>query len=427
VIVRCCCLLGLLSSLVLACGGDGASEPPEPAAQVPPPAPLQTCSQVYTGDGGQPDVLVASDLPLQGVLATDGLQGTSAMRLVLEERKFRAGRFRVGYVSCDGVTPREVASPAKCRRSGRAYVAAERLLGVIGPFLSSCAIHMMAAFNRAELAQVGASNTYVGLTRGGPGIPPGQPERFRPSGRRNFVRLAAPDDLQGRAHAGLARGRGERSAYVLHDGVDAYSLGTANGFRDAAAAEGIDVVGFETWDPEARSYDALARKVARSGADGVFLGGYILSNAGPLIGALRDALPAGASLMATEAMLPMPVLRARAGEAADGLLLTLSSVANERLEGAGADFLARFRAETSQDPCCYTVHVAQAAHVLLDAIAASDGSRRSVTRELLRLRVRDGLIGDFSFDENGDVTPPTVSVYRIENGKQELLHVVQDV
>ena len=130
--------------------------------------------------------------------------------------------------------------------------------------------------------------------------------------------------------------------------------------------------------------------------------------------------------MATEAMLPMPVLRARAGEAAEGLLLTLSSVANERLEGAGADFLARFRAETSQDPCCYTVHVAQAAHVLLDAIAASDGSRRSVTRELLRLRVRDGLIGDFSFDENGDVTPPTVSVYRIENGKQELLHVVQD-
>ena len=94
---------------------------------------------------------------------------------------------------------------------------------------------------------------------------------------------------------------------------------------------------------------------------------------------------------------------------------------------AGADFLAEFRAETSQDPCCYTVHVAQAAHVLLDAIAASDGSRRSVTRELLRFRVRDGLIGDFSFDENGDVTPPTVSVYRIENGKQELLHVVQDV
>jgi branched-chain amino acid transport system substrate-binding protein len=418
------CVLGLLAALVVACGGDDAGEPPA-AAQVSPPAPLRTCSQVYVGDGGPPDVLIASDMPLQGVLATDGLQGTRAVRLVLEERGFRAGRFRVGYVSCDGVTPQDTDSPAKCRRSGRAYAATEPLVGVIGPFLSSCAIHLMPALNRAGLAQIGPSNTYVGLTRGGPGIPDGQPEQFRPSGRLNFVRLAAPDDLQGRAHAGLASRRGERSAYVLHDGVDAYSLGTANGFRGAAQAEGIDVVGFETWDPEAKSYEALARKVARSGADGVFLGGYVLSNAGPLIRALRAALPAEATLMATEAMLPLPVLRSRAGDAAEGVLITLSSVANEHLEGAGAEFLARFRAATSQDPCCYTVHVAQAAHALLDAIAASDGSRRSVTQELLRLRVRDGLIGDFSFDENGDVTPPLVSVYRIENGRQKLYEVVK--
>jgi branched-chain amino acid transport system substrate-binding protein len=380
---------------------------------------------VYYEGAGRPDVLIASDLPLQGIYANDGLQGTRAIRIVMEQRGYRAGRHTVGYVSCDGSTPRDDISPAKCRRSGRAYATAGRVVGVIGPFFSACAIHMMPVLNRAGLAEVGPGNTYVGLTRSGPGIPDEQPERFQPTGRRTFVRLAAPDDLQGRAHVSLASSRGERSAYVLHDGVDAYGLGAATGFRDAAEEAGIEVVGFETWDPEASDYGALARRIARSGADGVFLGGYIVSNAGVLMRDLRATL-GDVTLMATEGMFPVTVLRSRAGEAAEGLLVTLSSVANEKLEGAGADFLARFRKATSQNPCCYTVHVAQATHALLDAIAASDGSRESVRRAVLDLQVDDGIIGDFSFDENGDVTPPLVSVYRMTDGKQKLFEVVED-
>ena len=155
----------LLAAVAVGCGGDDA-EPPE-AAPIAAPAPLETCSQVYAR--GTPDVLIASDLPLQGTYAIDGRQGTRAVRLVLEERGFRAGRFSVGYVSCDGATPRDDISPAKCRRSGRAYVAAKEVVAVIGPFFSSCAIHMMPVLNRAGLAEIGPGNTYVGLTRSGPG------------------------------------------------------------------------------------------------------------------------------------------------------------------------------------------------------------------------------------------------------------------
>ncbi len=413
----------LLLAALGGCGGDD-DQPGQAARHVKAPAPLATCSDVYSR--GTPDVLIASDLPLQGTYATDGLQGTKAVQVVLEQRGYRAGRFSVGYVSCDGATPRDDISPAKCRRSGRAYTAARKVVVVIGPFFSSCAVHMMPVLNRAGVPEIGPGNTYVGLTRGGPGIPEDEPARFRPSGRRNFVRLAAPDDLQGRAHVKLAAERGDRSAYVLHDGVDAYGLGAASGFRDAARAAGIDVLGFETWDPEAADYRALAHRVARSGADGVFLGGYIVSNAGLLMRELRAAVGDDVTLMATEGMFPVTLLRSRAGEAADGLIVTLSSVATDDLEGPGADFLLRFQEETGQDPCCYTVHVAQATHAALDAIAASDGSRASVREALLDLQVQDGLIGDFGFDENGDVSPSLVSVYRITGGRQKLFDVVED-
>src|SRR5687768_11614262 len=140
-------VLGLLAAAAVV-AGCGSDEPEPTVTQIAAPAPLETCSQVYYGGPGRPDVLIASDIPLQGTYAHDGRQGTRAVRVVLEERGFSAGRFRVGYVSCDGSTPTEDSSPAKCRRSGRAYVAASSVVAVIGPFFSSCAIYMMPVLNR---------------------------------------------------------------------------------------------------------------------------------------------------------------------------------------------------------------------------------------------------------------------------------------
>jgi hypothetical protein len=36
-----------------------------------------------------------------------------------------------------------------------------------------------------------------------------------------------------------------------------------------------------------------------------------------------------------------------------------------------------------------------------------------VTRELRRLKIEDGILGTFSFDENGDMTPAAISVFRV--------------
>ena len=85
-----------------------------------------------------------------------------------------------------------------------------------------------------------------------------------------------------------------------------------------------------------------------------------------------------------------------AGKALNGVFRRICALAEVQTRAAAdRDLLARFRKATGQDPCCYTVHVAQATHTLLDAIAASDGSRRSVTSKLLDLRTTDGIIGDF--------------------------------
>jgi ABC-type branched-subunit amino acid transport system substrate-binding protein len=50
---------------------------------------------------------------------------------------------------------------------------------------------------------------------------------------------------------------------------------------------------------------------------------------------------------------------------------------------------------------------------VLRAIARSDGTRASVLAELQATRVKDGILGTFRFDPNGDMTPGWVPILRI--------------
>jgi ABC-type branched-subunit amino acid transport system substrate-binding protein len=69
--------------------------------------------------------------------------------------------------------------------------------------------------------------------------------------------------------------------------------------------------------------------------------------------------------------------------------------------------------EGEPSPSFYTAYAAQAAEILLDAIARSDGTRGSVTRELLQTTIEDGILGDIDFDENGDPVEAPVTIYRV--------------
>ena len=59
------------------------------------------------------------------------------------------------------------------------------------------------------------------------------------------------------------------------------------------------------------------------------------------------------------------------------------------------------------------VYAAQATEILLDAIARSDGTRSSVTRELRRTSVEDGILGNIRFDQNGDPVEAPVTIFRV--------------
>jgi branched-chain amino acid transport system substrate-binding protein len=364
----------------------------------------------YSG-GGSPQFIVASDLPLQGSGRTQTIQMVDAIKYVFKQQGYKAGKYTVGYQSCDDSTAQAGKwDSSKCSSNANAYANDSSVLGVIGTFNSGCAEIEIPIENRAPngpLGMASPANTYVGLTHKGPAIAPGEPNKYYPSGKRNYIRLVAADDFQGAADAELTQQLGYKKVFVLDD-KEAYGLGVANDYANAAKKLGLSITGPTAWDPKASSYQPLATKIQQSGANAVFVGGLICENGAKLIKDLRSVLGKNFPLIAPDGFSDFTAN----GPAAQGMYISVAGIPPDKLSGAGKSFVTNFGKQIGTQVNPYAAYAAQSAQVMLDAIAASDGTRASVTDNLFKTKVTNGILGTFSINQNGDTTNNPVTVYK---------------
>ncbi len=406
-------------------GAAGCGEEAEEEASVPQAAravSTSVCSPVTYGGEGRPRLVVPLVGPLQNAASDHGIQNAQAVKLVLQDRGWKAGPHTVGIQVCDEASADQVVDLAKCRRNARAFIRAA-VVAVVGPSVSGCAVEMVPILNAAPdgpIPLLGIGNTYVGLTRAGPGVQHDSDSMY-PTGRRSYLRTVPADDAQAAAAVILARAGGARRPYAVHDG-EAYGQALAGSFVEAAARAGLTPAGTARWDPGARGYTALARRIRRARADAVYLAGVAWNNAPRLVRDLRAGLGDRVALLAPDGFNQPTAIVEGAGARAEDLTITLAAAPVRALPEAGRRWAARFRQRWGASPCCYAVHAGQVMSLLLDAIAGSDGTRAEVLRHLQRARVRGGLVGDFSFDRFGDTSLTTIAAYRIRGGR---LHFVR--
>jgi branched-chain amino acid transport system substrate-binding protein len=255
---------------------------------------------------------------------------------------------------------------------------------------------------------ISPSSTPTLLTRPGWGTSEEELERRYPTGERNFVRIAAADHLQAPALVEAAKGMGARRVAVLWDGQDTDPAGFAAAMRERAEALGLELVESTAWNRQARSFDRLARRVAAARPDAVLMAHAAPPHVDSLLGDLRARLGRGVALIASDGFFGV------SGPAAQGMYIGNYGIPNAELPAAGKQFLADLEASGGDPgPDGTAVYGAQAAEILLDAIARSDGTRASVTEELRRATVEDGLLGDISFDRYGDLVEGPVTIYRV--------------
>jgi len=397
--------LGIASALIFAgCGGGGGEQ--------------------GGGDGGGgPTAGIVSDFPLQGANRAQTESMVNAIELAIEERDGKAGDVTIDFRSLDDATAQAGQwDEGKCSQNAQTAAQDDQTVGWIGPFNSGCASVEIPILNEAGLVMISPANTYVGLTK--PGGDPGDPDRYYPTGERNYTRVIPADDKQGRLGAVLMEEEGVESVFIIDD-RETYGKGLADQVELTAEELGIEVLGREGIDGSASNYRGLMSSIADAQPDAVYFGGIIENNAGQLV---RDKVDAGMPNDEVPFIVPDGVFVdtyiEQGGDAAEGTYVTFGGVPAKELSEEAQAFVDDYNEAYPDGPpiAAYTTYAYEAANVMLDAIeraynADDEVNRQNVLREVFATKDYEGVLGTWSFDENGDTTLTKLSVQRVEDGE----------
>ncbi|MDF2704298.1 MAG: Extracellular ligand-binding receptor [Rubrobacteraceae bacterium] len=382
------------------------------------------------GGGEAPTAKIVSDLPMQGANRAQTLTMVNAIRLALQERDNKAGDIQIEYEVLDDATAQAGQwDAAKCAENAQSAAQDEEIIGWIGPFNSGCAAVEIPILNEAGLGMISPANTYIGLTK--PSPDPSEPEKYYPTGERNYARVIVADDKQGKAGVALMLEQGFESVYILDD-KETYGKGLADQFRQAAEDQGIEVVGREGIDGSAPNYRSLMNKIAEAQPDAIYFGGIIENNAAQLI---KDKVGAGMSNEEVAFIGPDGIfvdeLLTQAGDSAEGIYVTFGGLPQSELSEEGQKFVQKYEEKYDDVIQPYTAYAYEAANVMLDAIekASEDAGgdvpdREAVVEQIFATEDYQGALGTWSFDEDGDTTLTELSVQQVEGGEFTLDRVL---
>jgi len=225
-------------------------------------------------------------------------------------------------------------------------------------------------------------------------------------GYKLLFRTIGLDSLQGpTAGKYIAEQIKPKKVAVIHD-KQQYGEGIATAVRDVLTEAGIDVPLFEGVTAGDKDFSALIAKLRQANVDFVYYGGYH-----PELGLiLRQSSEQGLDVrfMGPEGVGNTDI-SAIAGEASEGLLVTLPKAFDE--DPKNADLVEAFKAK-NEDPSGPFVFPAYAAvQVIADGIKLAGSADTEAVAEALRSNSFDTPTGTLAFDEKGDLKDFNFVVY----------------
>ena len=371
---------------------------------------------------------ISSDLPKQGGSADQSASTNKAIKLLLKQRNNKAGKFTIKFREYDNSTAAKGSwDDAQCAKNAQAHVAARDEVAVMGTYNSGCAKIIVPILNqdpKGPMVMVSNANTNPGLTKA---WDPGEPEKYYPTGLRNYYRVVTTDDNQGNAAAEFANSIGIKRVYVLND-RQTYGQGVARAFTAAAKKLGINVLSSgdagEGWDDKAPNYEALFNKIKKLNPDMVYVGGIFDLNGGQLV---KDKVKYLGDNNKVKFMMPdgftgYPDFLAL--PEAQGAYLSFTGLSIDQFPkgGAAEKFQADYQAEYGEAPTSsFSVYGAAAAQVILKAISVSDGTRKSVFEAMKTVVIpaSESVVGtELKFDANGDILSKDITILTVKDNTE---------
>lgn len=383
----------------------------------PAPAGCGGLSATPAADNVGRQLTIYSGLPLQGPSAAISKQIVGGEKLALADAGGRVGSLTVSYVSLDDSNPTNGQwDPGVTAANAKAVAQDPTTIAYLGDYNSGATAVSLPLINAAGILQVSPSSPYAGLTSS---LEAGQdePERFYPTGKRTFGRVAQGDPVQAAAQVALLGAESVHRVYVLAD-QDPFDGPLAQIAAGDARRAGIQVSGEDTIaiDPTA-NFTGEVTKIAASGAQAVFVSATATSGAARLFRELHTANPRLALLASSTMQNPLFTSNLGAAEGVSTIASPMLPASSYPAPARGV--LTQYRRRFAATPGPYVLYGYEAMSVVLAAIrsASSHGDdRQAVIHELLSTRDRHSVLGVYSIRPNGETTLSNYAIYRIAHG-----------
>jgi len=373
---------------------------------------------------GGKTITIGTELPMSGAETANGVPTANGVKLAIKQanaKKTIAGYTLAINVQDDAVNGAH--NPAQGGKNMTTLVNDPTVVAVVGPYNSGVAQVEIPISNAAGLLQCSPANTTTALT-----YPPDalQYRTTNPT-KINYVRLAAPDSIQGPAGADyMYNDLKIKSVYILDD-TETFGKGVGDTFEAQFKADGGNVVKRDSAPKSTTDYTPLFTSVSGSHPAGVYLAGTTPTGMGL-------ALKQGRTVAGFETIPffgPDGVADLGDGTTA-GSTITVAGAAAANVSGTvagihdipnAAQFAADYKAEFNTDPGAYSAIAYACTQVIIAGIgkAIADGAKdNAAIREGVRANTTaasnkfDTVIGSVTFDKNGDTTAPFMSFYKVD-------------
>ena len=378
-----------------------------------------------TPTGGTPDTIrIVSSLPRTGTAKGQTTSIVNGIKMALEEVDSKVGDFKIVYSDLDDATATtgnwdgntETANANQAARDPDTMI-------YIGTYNSGAAKMSMPILNRAGVLMISPANTAIGLTK--PSGVKGEPGMYRPTGKINYVRVVATDDLQGSLAGDWAKKLGATKVYILDDS-EMYGKGCADLFERRCEEIGITVLGHEQISVQSNDFKSIMNKIKAKQPDLVYFGGTTQSQGGQIAKDMRE-VGLDCKIMVPEGCYEQAFIDAAgANSLNDRCYVTFPGLPAQQLTGTGKEFYERYKKKYDSEPEPYAVYGYECGKVALEAIRrAGKKDRGAILAACLAIKDFDGALGKWSFDANGDTSLQRLSGYVVRDGEFKFVTMLE--
>ncbi|NJP39976.1 ABC transporter substrate-binding protein [Oscillospiraceae bacterium HV4-5-C5C] len=355
---------------------------------------LAACSK--SSSSSSDEIVIGGLAPLTGSVSLYGKATTNGAQLAFKEINAAGGvnGKQIKYVVLDEKGDAQEAITAYNRLRDQ-----EKMVALLGDVTStpSLAVAQRAVQDKIPMLTPTSTDAQVTLTGD------------------NIFRICFIDPDQGTTMAKYASEKlGAKTAAIISNASDTYSVGLTKAFTEEAEALGLTITASETYGKDDKDFKSQLTKIQQTNPDVLYCPDYYETD----ILILSQAKEVG---------LTVPIL---GGDGWDGILNVAEEGNPQEADGVYftnhfsesdtsekvQNFISAYKEEYDEDPVSFSALGYDAAYMLAEAIKNANSTDSAAITSALQSINYDGVTGSISFDENGDPIKP-ILIIKVENGE----------